>query len=323
MKKKILFIVNPISGTNNKKNIVSAIDKYLDKEKFDHSVVYTEYAGHATELALEAAESGVNIVVAVGGDGTINEVARSVVQTSAALGIIPCGSGNGLARHLQIPLNVKRNIDIINACNISNLDYGKINDKPFFCTCGVGFDAFISKKFAEGGKRGFLSYMENTLREGVRYKSEKYTIEFEDHSEKREAFLIACANASQYGNNAYIAPLASMEDGLMDIIIMEPFYTIESALVLMQMFTKSLHKNPHVKVMRSSKIKITRPTDGAVHCDGDPFVMGREITVELIKGKFRVVTPVVEESSIREEGRKALKNLADICLEILNVKHKK
>jgi diacylglycerol kinase family enzyme len=245
------------------------------------------------------------------------------VQTSAALGIIPCGSGNGLARHLQIPLNVKRDIDIINTCNISNLDYGKINDKPFFCTCGVGFDAFVSKKFAEGGKRGFLSYVENTLREGVRYKSEKYTIEFEDHSEKREAFLIACANASQYGNNAYIAPLASMEDGLMDVIIMEPFYTIESALVLVQMFTKSLHKNSHVKVFKSSKIKITRPTEGAVHCDGDPFVMGKDITVEVFKGKFRVVTPLVEELSIREEGRKALKNLADICLEILNVKHKK
>ena len=167
MKKKILFIINPISGIDNKKNIVSAIDKYLDKGKFDHSVVYTEYAGHATTLALEAAESGVDIIVAVGGDGTINEVARSVVQTSAALGIIPCGSGNGLARHLHIPMNMKRNIEIINACNISNLDYGKINDKPFFCTCGVGFDAFVSKKFAEGGKRGFLSYIENTLREGV------------------------------------------------------------------------------------------------------------------------------------------------------------
>jgi diacylglycerol kinase family enzyme len=157
----------------------------------------------------------------------------------------------------------------------------------------------------------------------VRYKSEKYTIEFEDHSEKREAFLIACANASQYGNNAYIAPLASMEDGLMDVIIMEPFYTIESALVLVQMFTKSLHKNSHVKVFKSSKIKITRPTEGAVHCDGDPFVMGKDITVEVFKGKFRVVTPLVEELSIREEGRKALKNLADICLEILDVKHKK
>ena len=106
MKKKILFIVNPISGTDNKKNIVSAIDKYLDKGKFDHSVVYTEYAGHATTLALEAAESGVDIIVAVGGDGTINEVARSVIQTSAALGIIPCGSGNGLARHLHIPMNM-------------------------------------------------------------------------------------------------------------------------------------------------------------------------------------------------------------------------
>lgn len=323
MKKKILFIVNPISGTDNKKNIVSAIDKYLDKGKFDHSVVYTEYAGHATTLALEAAESGVDIIVAVGGDGTINEVARSVVQTSAALGIIPCGSGNGLARHLHIPMNMKRNIEIINACNISNLDYGKINDKPFFCTCGVGFDAFVSKKFAEGGKRGFLSYIENTLREGVRYKSEKYTIEFDDHSEKHEAFLIACANASQYGNNAYIAPLASMEDGMMDITIMEPFYTIESALVLVQMFSKSLHKNPHIKTFKSSKIKITRPTEGAVHCDGDPFVMGKEITVEIIKGQLRVVTPLEENLTIREEGRKVLKNLADICLEILDVKHKK
>jgi len=318
-KLKVLFIVNPISGTANKSGMAEAIEKYIDHEKIDFDVVYTEYAGHATIIAKEAVCNNTDIVVAVGGDGTINEVARSVVHTPTAMAIIPSGSGNGLARHLNIPLNIKKDIEIINAANIVNLDYGKINNKAFFCTCGVGFDAFVSKKFAEGGKRGFRSYIEKTLKEGVKYKSEKYTIIDGDRTEKHEAFLIACANASQYGNNAYIAPNASMEDGLMDVIIMEPFYTIESPLVIMQMFTKSLPKNPHVKVFQSSKVKISRPTPGAVHCDGDPFVMGTDIEVEIIRGQFRVVVPPAPVKSSNSK-RNVLSNLIDICSEILGVK---
>ena len=166
-KKRILFILNPISGTVKKAGIPGKIGKYLNHDLFDHTIRYTEYAGHATVIAQEACEDGMDIVVAVGGDGTINEVGKALVHSSTAMGILPCGSGNGLARHLMIPINIKKAIEIIN-----QLDYGMINDNPFFCTCGMGFDAFISQKFAEGGKRGKLKYMQLVLSQGLRYKGE-------------------------------------------------------------------------------------------------------------------------------------------------------
>jgi diacylglycerol kinase family enzyme len=158
-KKKIVFILNPISGTSSKKEIPDLIDQTLDKEQFDYELRLTEYAGHAAEIAKVCANEGKDIVVAIGGDGTVNEVARSLVHTDTALGIIPCGSGNGLARHLCLPMDVKKSLQIINDCKIEAFDYGVINDLPFFCTCGMGFDAFISLKFAEAGKRGPITYI--------------------------------------------------------------------------------------------------------------------------------------------------------------------
>ena len=289
MKKRILFIINPISGTKSKDSVTASIKKYLNNNIFDSEIKLTEYAGHAAELATEAAIKGIEIVAAVGGDGTVNEVARALVHTNTALAIIPCGSGNGLARHLHIPLNPHKAIEIINKAVINDLDYGKINGHPFFCTCGLGFDAFVSMKFAEGGKRGFISYIDKTLREGIKYKPETYTIEDENGTEIHKAFLIACANASQYGNNAYIAPKASMKDGLMDIIIMEPFNTIEAPQIILQLFNKSLPSNSHVKMFQARKIHISRPTEGAIHCDGDPIMAGKDIDVELIQKSFKVV----------------------------------
>ena len=171
-KKRIVFILNPISGTHSKKEIPGLIDKLLDKEQFDYELRLTEYAGHAAEIAKESAAEGIDVVVAIGGDGTVNEVARSLVHTETALGIIPCGSGNGLARHLCLPLDIKSAIQIINACRIDDFDYGVINGLPFFCTCGMGFDAFISLKFAEAGKRGPITYVENVLKEGLNYRPE-------------------------------------------------------------------------------------------------------------------------------------------------------
>lgn len=167
--------------------------------------------------------------MAVGGDGTVNEVGRALVNTKTAMGILPCGSGNGLARHLNLPMNLKKCIDILNDCDIHTLDYGLINRHPFFCTCGMGFDAFISMKFAEAGKRGPITYMQKILEEGLSYQPETYEIEDEEGTRRYKAFLVSAANASQYGNNAYIAPQASMSDGLLDIIIMEPFDLIEFA----------------------------------------------------------------------------------------------
>ena len=159
MKKKVIFIINLISGTSDKSGIPDLIAANIDHEKFDYEIAITQYAGHASEIATKAKDDGVDIVVAVGGDGTVNEVARAIVHSGTALGIIPCGSGNGLARHLLLPINVRKSIDIINACEIHDLDYGIINGYPFFCTCGMGFDAFVSMKFAEAGKRGPITYI--------------------------------------------------------------------------------------------------------------------------------------------------------------------
>ena len=164
-KKKIAFIINPISGTQSKEQILKWLDEKLDKERYAQEVIYTERAGHAVEIAAQKAQEDAHAVIAIGGDGTINEIARSLVHTKTALGIIPCGSGNGLARHLQIPMEPKKAIDIINDGLIDIIDYGKINDVPFFCTCGVGFDAFVSLQFSKAGRRGPLTYLEKTLLE--------------------------------------------------------------------------------------------------------------------------------------------------------------
>ena len=196
-KRSIVFIINPISGTQSKDNIIELISQHLDQDKFNYQIARTEYAGHATLLAQEHVEKGCDAVVAIGGDGTVNEIARSLVHTSVAFGVIPCGSGNGLARHLRIPMDPLGSIKVLNRFDIECLDYGKINDVPFFCTCGVGFDAFVSSKFAHSEKRGVLTYLENTLREGLKYKPDTYEIEIEGETSKYKAFLIACANASQ------------------------------------------------------------------------------------------------------------------------------
>jgi len=316
-KKSIIFIMNPISGTTSKAGIPELIEKHLDKEKFDYEIRMTKYAGHASEIATDAKNHGVDVVVAVGGDGTVNEVARAIVHSNSALGIIPCGSGNGLARHLLLPMNLTKSIDIINACEIRDLDYGIINDQPFFCTCGMGFDAFVSQKFAESGKRGPISYAEQILKTGLTYQPETYEIEDENGTEKYKAFLISCANASQYGNNAYIAPQASMSDGLMDIIIMEPFDAIEASQIGVEMFNKTLDKNSKIKTFRSKHIHIHRSKAGVIHFDGDPIEAGTEIDVHLEeKGIKMLINPFTDRSQRRPN---AMQNAAAELFEQFNV----
>lgn len=288
-KKRIVFVVNPISGTQGKKAILKWIDERIDRSIYDYSIVKTEYAGHASQLAAAAVHDGVDVVVAIGGDGTINEIARSLVHTDTALGIIPCGSGNGLARHLRIPMEPKAAIDIINRGEQLCIDYGKINNIPFFCTCGVGFDAFVSLKFADSGKRGLLTYLENTLHESLTYQPETYEIENEEGTVVHQAFLIACGNASQYGNNAYITPQASLMDGLMDITIIEPFTVLDVPSLSFQLFNKTIDQNSRVKTMRAKKIKIHRAQEGVLHFDGDPLMAGKELEVEIIPKGLRVV----------------------------------
>ena len=317
--KSVTFIVNPLSGTHKKGEIPDIISQALDKTKFDYKVLFTEYAGHAAELTRNAVKSHTDIVVAVGGDGTVNEVARSLVHTSTALGIIPCGSGNGLARHLCIPMDIRKAIAIINQCKIDLLDYGVINDLPFFCTCGMGFDAFISLKFAEAGKRGPITYIENVLREGLKYKPETYEVVDETGAKRYKAFLIACANASQYGNNAYIAPKATMTDGLMDVIIMEPFTAFDAPQISIDLINKTLDKNSKIKTFRAKRIHIHRSSPGAIHFDGDPTMTGVDVDVHIEEKGIKIITnPLVTED--HRQPNVLLNAFSDLFNNINNVR---
>lgn len=299
--KRIIFVVNPISGTSGKAMVLKLIESTLDKEKYDYDVVKTKYQGHAYEIAQQAAAQGIDVVCAIGGDGTVNEVASALVHTDTALAIIPCGSGNGLARHLHIPTDPVGAIKVLNNGIVQNMDYGVINKHPFFCTCGVGFDAFISMEFAKAGKRGPLTYMENILKNGLKYDPEQYEIDIigeegGDENEHRsyKAFLISCANASQYGNNAYIAPQASVRDGLMDVVIIEPFNNIEGPQIALQLFSGNIDKNSLIKTFRCKKVKIRRKSAGAVHYDGDPVMMGKNVEVNIVPEGLKCVCASTE-----------------------------
>ena len=212
-------------------------------------------------------------------------------------------------------MNTRKAIEIINACEIHELDYGVINEYPFFCTCGMGFDAFVSMKFAESGKRGPITYAENILREGLKYKPETYIIEDENGTKTYKAFLISCANASQYGNNAYIAPQASMSDGLMDVIIMEPFDMLEAPQISIDMFNKTLDKNTRIKTFHSKKIHIHRTKPGVIHYDGDPVMAGEDINVEIKEKGIKIIINPYANKNMRKPN--ALQNvLSEIFNEI-------
>ena len=320
-KKKISFIINPKSGTQSKEQILHLLDEKLDNTKYAQEVIYTEYAGHAVKIAAQKAKENVHAVVAIGGDGTINEIARSLVHTKTALGIIPCGSGNGLARHLQISMEPKKAIEIINEGIIDVIDYGKINEVPFFCTCGVGFDAFVSLKFAKAGRRGPLTYLEKTLLESLKYQPETYELETEDGTLKYKAFLIACGNASQYGNNAYIAPQAMLTDGLLDVTILEPFTVLDVPSLSFQLFNKTIDQNSRIKTFRCQTLRIHRTKPGVVHFDGDPMMMGENIDVKVIKEGLQVIIPRYAEkdsSNVLQRAQDYINGLKQINEEIVH-----
>lgn len=265
------------------------MERLVDTSRYNFSVEYTSYAGHASEIATDAVRAGYGVVVAIGGDGTVNEVARSLVHTGTALGVIPCGSGNGFARHLGIPMDAKGAIDFINRAETVSVDYGKINGCPFFCSCGVGFDALVSSDFAKGKHRGMASYVQKALADWVSYEPEVYEVETASLKRKYKAFLIACGNASQYGNNAYIAPFASMRDGMLSVSVLEPFTSVEVPYIAAQLFSNNLDKNGHVNTLLTQKLAIRRNAAGPVHYDGEPAIMDSLLNIEVVPDGLKVL----------------------------------
>ena len=281
-KKKISFIINPISGTRKKGSWPEIIRQTIDASRFDIRIFYTEQAGHASELALRQIQEGVPYIVAVGGDGTVNEVAGAVRDTSAAMGIVPCGSGNGLARHLQIPLKFTDALKLINEASVCSIDYGMVNAKPFFCTFGAGFDARISHIFAERKKRGFMSYLTIIFKEFFTYRSRKYKLKVDGTKFKTRAMVVTVANAAQYGNNGYISPHADITDGELDLCVVQPFPKFKVALLALRLLRKSIDKSRYYCSYRGKKIAIKRKLEGEVHLDGDPYTMGKKLKIRIV-----------------------------------------
>jgi YegS/Rv2252/BmrU family lipid kinase len=291
-KEKILFLINPISGTKYKGHLPELITKLVDPNVFNAEVVITKYKGEATEIVSRKLAENYRYFVAVGGDGTVNEIAKALINTRAVMGIIPVGSGNGLARHLHIPLNPEKAIKMINKLNYQAIDYGLINDTPFFCTCGVGFDALIGDKFAQCKGRGLSNYVKTTIKEYFNYQPDTYHITI-DNGEKivQRAFLITFANGSQYGNNAYIAPKADISDGKLDICILSPFRLYKAPGIGIRLFAGNIDKSRLMLNNRGTKILLERSKEGVVHFDGEPCHMGKEINIALINKGLNVFIP--------------------------------
>lgn len=291
VKRKIVFVYNPISGSHKLLPVVPIIEKFINNDIYDYEIINTQHKGHATEIAREYSARRYDAVIAVGGDGTVNEVGCGLIGSDTALGIIPCGSGNGLARHLGIPIDPFKAVKWLDKSIFTDIDYGTMNGQPFFCTCGVGFDAKVSDSFSKAGTRGVLTYLESIMKEIATYHNETYKLSFDNSSETFEAFFITCANADQWGNNAFIAPTASLQDGLLDVIAAHPFNVVDAPLIAFQLFNRQIDKNPKVSVRKCNGVTITREKEGPAHYDGDPVIMGREIRIEIVPSGLKVLIP--------------------------------
>ena len=290
-KYNILFIINPISGGKDKNRVPGLIDSSLDRSKFNASYRVTEYAGHATEIVEETASLRFDIVIAVGGDGTINEVAAKVMQQGKIFGIIPLGSGNGLARFLKIPMNSKKAIEVINHFKVAQMDTATFNDHVFFNMAGMGFDAHISAIFAGNKKRGLTGYVKLGLQEMMNYKPERYRIRVDGRDYERTAFVVSIANSSQYGNNTYISPLASVNDGLLDVCVIKSFPMYRIGTLAYYMLTAKTHRTDMVEIIRGKNIEIYREKEAAIHIDGEPLQMGRDLKIEVQPLSLNIIVP--------------------------------
>jgi len=286
---KIAFIINPNSGTSRKEDLPALIDKILDKNRFEATVAFTQYAGHGKELTNRFVEEKYNYVIACGGDGTMNEIASELVHTDVIFGIIPYGSGNGLARHLGISMFPKRALKQINNHVMKTIDYGLADETKFFCTCGTGFDAHVSHMFAVQEKRGFLTYLKTIFKEYIHYKPYMYVLKNSEVEIRQRAFLITFANASQYGNNAFIAPRASISDGMLDVCILKPFSFFAIPWLAFLLFQKEIDKSKQISIVRTKEITLIRRKAGSFHVDGDPMEKGKEIHIKVIPAGLKVL----------------------------------
>ena len=327
----LMIIINPIAGAVKSHGMDDLILQEAAKLTYsgpDGDMIsyevdprYTRYAGHASELAREAVGKNYYGVLACGGDGTINEVAAALCDSEVALGIIPLGSGNGLARHLGIPITVKGAMKVIAEDRLLHADYATANGHPFFCTFGVGFDAEVTDRFNKLPGRGLKNYIRTAINELFKYKSETYTIVVNGRHITEHAWLVAVCNASQYGNNAYIAPNASIKDGRLDITVMHDGNLIENAVAAIEMLSGLVGKTANFSTFQAESIKIIRSGGGVVHFDGEAATLDNEIDVKCHRGGL-IVFSTAKKTKMRAVMAPQIPILSPLILTMRDLRFK-
>jgi len=288
--KRILFIINPNSAKKNRERISNAIINGINSSLFDVKIEYTKFAGHAITLSKNAVADKVDVIVAVGGDGTVNEVASQMINTSSTLGIVPLGSGNGLARHLGIWLNIEKSIELINKHNTSVIDTAIVNNKPFVSIAGVGFDAFVADRFAKGTRRGFLGYFQIVANEYLNYNPVKYNISFENGEKITEkALFIAFANSNQFGYDTTIAPNATLKDGLLDVCIVKKPQIYRIPMIASLLLLRRVDASPLVKIIKTKSLVVRCEQDTIVNIDGEAINFGKELIIKINPLSLKII----------------------------------
>lgn len=288
MPQKIAFVINPNAGVKKKINIIEFIKTHFPKN-IPYDFIVWKNKDDFTIVKQQIVEGNYTIVVACGGDGTVNQVASVVAHTTMALGIFPLGSGNGLARSNNIPLNLHKALQVIEKGNIKKIDGALINNHSFFCTAGVGFDALIANEFATSTKRGYITYFKTTLKEFFGYKPNHYKITIDGRTIETKAFLITVANAGQWGNDVYIAPEAKLNDGILNVSILKPFSKFAIPMIAVKLFSKKIHTSNHLISEKGKQIDIEFTGELPVHFDGEPILVKDKLTISVLPLALNIV----------------------------------
>ena len=287
--RNILFLVNPVSGGKSKEKLITKLKSLIDKNAISADVYQTSSRTDTIEKAAKAVLQNYHTVVAVGGDGTINDIASQLVGTQTALGIIPMGSGNGLSRELKIPFELEKAFELILKNRIKEVDSGLVNEKPFFNIAGIGFDAHIAGLFEQAKSRGLMGYLKLILQSYGSYIPEKYTIQIGTKTFKQSAFVLAVCNGRQFGNNAWIGPNAKLDDGQLDITLIKTARWYQLPGIVWWMFLQKIDRSAQIDAYRSTEILVNRETEGLVNIDGEPVIMNKDLTFKVLPKSLRII----------------------------------
>ena len=288
---KSLFVVNARSGTRRKYDIRELIRETCAGWNDGYEIVASERKEDLDTIVDDAERNGFGIVYAVGGDGTVHETAKRLIGRKLALGILPTGSGNGFARHIGLPMEPRASLRSCSTRRIVTIDTATVNGIPFLGVMGVGFDAFIADRFANAGTRGMWTYVKVGFSGFFGYRPETYEIEVDGRALRETALVVAIANSAHYGNNARVAPRASVQDGLLDVVVVPPQSLFSSMAMMVRLFRGTIDQAPGVTSLQGKVIRVRRTNAGPAHLDGEPFTLPAELDIRVVPQSLRILLP--------------------------------